>query len=139
MAMNAFGYKISGPGADANFADAGNKYYTPYLAEAKRLGLVKGEGDNRFRPEAGITRQDMMVMLHRIAELSGTKLPSGSGSSGIQAFRDAYKVAGYAAPAMEAMLKAGIIQGTGDRLLEPQAKTNRAQAAQAVYNFVSGL
>ncbi|MFP7288253.1 S-layer homology domain-containing protein [Shouchella clausii] len=140
MAMNAFGLKPSGAQAAGSFADAGNKYYTPYLAEAKRLGLVKGEGDNRFRPEAGITRQDMMVMLHQVAELSGSKLPSGgSGSAGIQDFKDASEVSGYAVPAMEAMLKAGLIQGTGGGRLDPKANTNRAQAAQAVYNFLGSL
>lgn len=39
-----------------NFADAGNEYYTGYLAAAKRLGLSSGVGDNMLMPNAFITR-----------------------------------------------------------------------------------
>ena len=34
-----------------NFSDAGNTYYTGYLAAAKRLGITAGLGDNLLCPE----------------------------------------------------------------------------------------
>lgn|GEM_PF-1056353 len=40
-----------------NFSDAGDRYYTGYLAAAKRLGISNGVGDNRFAPEQEITRR----------------------------------------------------------------------------------
>ncbi len=76
MVMNAY---IIEPDQDTveNFADAGNTYYTPYLAAAKKLGLVAGVGDNRYLPQESISRQDMFVILHRILDKLG-ELPEGS-------------------------------------------------------------
>src|SRR5690554_8046038 len=65
MVMNAFGIELDEEIAD-NFTDAGNKYYTHYLGTAKRLGLVTGVGNEEYKPEAKISRQDMFVILHRI-------------------------------------------------------------------------
>lgn len=45
MAMNAFGIKPENTDDDGNFADAGSRYYTPYLSAAKKLGLVHGTGE----------------------------------------------------------------------------------------------
>lgn len=47
-----------------NFADAGNTYYTDYLATAKKLGISEGIGNNLFAPEREITREDMFAMLY---------------------------------------------------------------------------
>jgi hypothetical protein len=46
-----------------NFTDAGNTWYTKYLATARRLGLSAGVGNNLFAPEKEITRQEMFTML----------------------------------------------------------------------------
>jgi hypothetical protein len=47
-----------------NFSDAGDTYYTGYLAAAKRLGISNGVGDNKFAPEQAITRQEMFTLLY---------------------------------------------------------------------------
>ncbi|HZG83417.1 S-layer homology domain-containing protein [Paenibacillus sp.] len=136
MAMNAFGIGADETAAD-NFADAGNQYYTPYLAAAKRLGLVNGLGDNRFAPEAGITRQDMAVMLYRISKAANVKLPSAENRGSLNGFSDAAEVADYATEAMNAFLRTGIVRGVGQGLLAPNGETSRAMAAQIIYNVVS--
>jgi len=136
MAMNAFGIAADESAAD-NFADAGNEYYTPYLAAAKRLGLVNGLGDNRFAPEAGITRQDMAVMLYRISKAANVQLPPAENRSDLNRFSDAAGVADYATEAMSTFLRAGIVNGVGQGLLAPNGETTRAMAAQMIYNVVS--
>jgi hypothetical protein len=55
MLIRAYGISPDDNPAD-NFVDAGNTYYTGYLAAAKRLGITKGIGDNQFAPEQAITR-----------------------------------------------------------------------------------
>jgi len=60
-----------------NFADAGDTYYTSYLAAAKRIGISKGVGDNLFSPETEITRQEMFTMLYNTLK-SLDKLPGGT-------------------------------------------------------------
>jgi hypothetical protein len=55
-----------------NFSDAGNTYYTGYLAAAKRLGITSGVGDNMFAPKKQITRQEMITLLHNALALNIT-------------------------------------------------------------------
>lgn len=54
-----------------NFNDAGNKYYTSYLATAKRLGFIKGVGNNKFKPDAVITKKDMLIIIDRVLKYTG--------------------------------------------------------------------
>ncbi|HBN85269.1 MAG TPA: beta-xylosidase, partial [Clostridiales bacterium] len=51
------------PDADPkeNFSDAGDTWYTGYLAAAKRLGISQGVGNNLFAPGKDITRQEMFT------------------------------------------------------------------------------
>lgn len=135
MTMNAFGMEPAAGEDASNFADAGNRYYSPYLAAAKSMGLVKGTGDNRFRPEAKITRQDMAVILHSIMAAAGTELPADNPSTA-RSFSDAGDIADYAQSAINDMLGTGLMQGTGDGRLSPQRFTNRAMAAQVIYNYL---
>ena len=62
MLMKAYGIA---PDANPknNFTDAGNTWYTGYLAVAKRLGISAGVGSNLFAPEKEITRQEMFTLL----------------------------------------------------------------------------
>lgn len=52
------------PAGAVNFSDAGDTYYTGYLAAAKRLGISGGVGNNMFAPEKQITRQEMFTLLY---------------------------------------------------------------------------
>jgi hypothetical protein len=50
--------KVSG-----NFDDIEkNAYYYKEIGIAKKLGITSGTGNNKFNPDAGITRQDMTVL-----------------------------------------------------------------------------
>ncbi len=54
-----------------NFSDAGNKYYSSYLATARRLGFIKGSSNNTFQPEAVITKKEMLVIINRVLKYQG--------------------------------------------------------------------
>ena len=101
MAMNTFGIIPENTDGEGNFADAGPVLYAVFI-RMKKLGLVHGTGDNRFRPEDSITRQDMVVMLHAIMESAGSELPGGDDN--IERYTDAKDVSGYAKEAMDFML-----------------------------------
>lgn len=138
MVMNSYGIELDTTIA-SNFADAGSKYYTQYLATAKRLGLVNGVGKNKYAPEAAISRQDMFVTLYRtlgkLSELS--ELPTGANSGkSLGSFNDAGKIATYATDAMKLFVEAGAIVGDGKNLT-PKATSTRAQTAQVLYNLLS--
>ncbi len=54
-----------------NFSDAGNTYYTGYLAAAKRLGITEGLGNNLYAPDKQITRQEMFTLLYNTLKVIG--------------------------------------------------------------------
>ncbi|HHV98905.1 MAG TPA: hypothetical protein GXX36_04935, partial [Clostridiaceae bacterium] len=134
MVMNAFGIE---PDAEItnNFDDAGNKYYSRYLGTAKRMGLVLGTGDNKYSPEANISRQDMFVILYRILQKLD-EAPAAVGAKNLDSFSDAGDVAAYAKEAMKQFVESGIVSGNGQSLM-PKATSTRAEAAQVLYNLLS--
>ncbi|MBD2867791.1 S-layer homology domain-containing protein [Paenibacillus arenilitoris] len=134
MTMNALGIEAEAGESDT-FLDAGDKYYSPYLATAKRLGIVNGLEGNRFAPEQSISRQDMMVMLYRAFNASGIDI-SVVKQVGLGSYSDGEAVSGYATQAVTAMLQSGLVQGSGDKL-EAMAVTTRAMAAQTLYNYLA--
>ncbi|WP_059054176.1 S-layer homology domain-containing protein [Paenibacillus senegalimassiliensis] len=137
LLLKAYGIAPEAEGAD-NFADAGDAYYSGYLAAAKKLGIAGGVGDNRFAPEADLSRQDLLALLHRALEALG-KLPAGTvgtASGNLDQYSDADQIADYAKPAFEALLAGGVITGSEGKL-NPQQLSTRAQAAQILYNLLS--
>jgi hypothetical protein len=69
MLMKAYGITAD-PNTSNNFSDAGNTYYTGYLAAAKRLGISAGVGDNLFAPSQELTRQEMFTLLYNTLQES---------------------------------------------------------------------
>ena len=133
MLMKAYGIA---PDADAsNFADAGNTYYTDYLAAAKELGIADGVGNNNFAPTKQITRQEMFTLLYRALAVIN-ELPTAASGKTLANFSDASQIADYAEEAMTALVKAGVVSGNNGKL-DPTATTNRAQMAQVLYNLLS--
>lgn len=117
-----------------NFTDAGNTYYTPYLATAKSLGITTGTGDNKFEPNNQISRQDLFTLLYRALDVLG-ELPAGS-SQTVLNFSDEGQVAVYAKEALQAFVANGTIQGYNDKL-NPTGISTRAEVAQVLYNLLS--
>src|SRR5690606_2650988 len=74
-----------------NFVDAGNTYFTGYLAAAKRLGISYGTGNNMFSPGKEITRQEMFTMLYNALKAINS-LPQGSSGKTLNDFADANEI-----------------------------------------------
>ena len=134
MLMKAYGIEPDANPAD-NFSDAGNTYYTGYLAAAKRLGLAGGIGNNMYAPENQITRQELFTLLFRVLKEIG-KLPQGHSSKTLAGFTDRGQIASYAAEAITQLVETGTISGSGGKL-NPTGTTTRAEMAQVLYNLLS--
>lgn len=134
MLMKAYGIEPDEDPAD-NFSDAGNTYYTGYLAAAKRLGLTSGIGNNKYGPDNQITRQELFTLLYRVLK-EIDKLPQGNSGSKLADFTDGDQVAPYAEEAMTLLVETGTISGSGGRL-NPKNTTTRAEMAQVLYNLLS--
>ena len=150
MLLKAYG---TSPDLNAkdNFADAGNTYYTGYLAAAKRLGISAGTGNNMFAPEKEITRQEMFTLLYNalnamdqlprmhgraVGEADDQPRTHGRDRKTLNQFNDAGQVASWAKNAMEFMVSTGTIDGSNGALY-PLSTTTRAEMAQVLYNLLS--
>lgn len=117
-----------------NFSDAGNMYYTGYLAAAKALGVSNGVGHNKFQPEQAITRQEMFTLIYNALEIL-EKLPEGNSDKTLSDFTDSGDISSYAKEAMNYLVKNGIVGGSNGQL-SPMVTTTRAQMAQILYNLL---
>lgn len=119
-----------------NFADAGNKWYTGYLAAAKRLGLADGVGDNRFAPEKIISRQEMFTLVYNTLTKIN-HLPKGNTGKTLEDFADGSSVAPWAKEAMDTLVSSDTVAGSGGKL-KPTDTATRAEMAQMLYNYLIG-
>lgn len=118
-----------------NFKDAGNTYYTGYLAAAKRLEITSGVGDNKFAPKQAISRQDMFTLLYNaLKEID--QLPKDKSGKSLSAFQDTSNISSYAEESMVYLVEAGTVGGNNGQL-NPKDTTTRAQMAQVLYKLLS--
>lgn len=119
-----------------SFADVQpGSYYYDAITKARAMGIAEGVGDNRFAPEASITRQDMVTLTVRALEHTDY-LQVTDVSTSLNTFLDSSKVSSYA---QESMLKAvGQKWIIGDQnLLNPLGFTTRAEAAVFVERILN--
>lgn len=134
LAMRAYGIAPDDEPHD-NFADAGEAYYTGYLAAAKRLNLSKGVGGNRFAPDSVITREEQLTLLYEVLRLKD-ELPRKQKGKELAGFSDANEISEWATEAITFFVRAGIVQGS-DNALDPAGAATRAQMVQLLNNLLA--
>jgi len=113
------------------FSDvAPGAFYAPFVEWANYRGIVTGY-EGQFNPRQTMNRQEMATMLHRYITAMGIHLPQ----TNRPAFHDLDQIAYWARPAVVALQRAGILQGTGEGYFEPQGTSNRASVATMIRNF----
>ncbi len=116
--------------ATDSFADvAPDAEYAKEIAIGKANGILQGVGDNKFNPEAEITRQDLMTMIGRGLALAG--------EADLAAFSDSGLIADYALSHVKSMIASGLIRGNADGTLNPLGNTTRAEAAVIMERILS--
>ena len=89
-----------------------------------------------FGAEDSITREQMAVMLYRYCEYKSIELPV-TRESGV--FSDASSVSDWAVDAVQAMYKAGVLNGKGGGIFDPKGTATRAEVAQMLMNFMEAI
>jgi len=132
MVCRAFELGASGSG---NFSDVpSGSYYYGAIAAAKALGIAQGSGE-KFYPDASISRQDAMVLLHRTLAILG-KSPAAGTAGDLAVFSDADEISPYARDACAALVRAGVITGSGGAL-RPKDMVSRAETAVMLYRVLT--
>lgn len=119
---------------NGNFSDVPETaYYYNEIGIAKALGIANGLDNDRFGSNHKITRQDMMVLTERALKLE-KKLNNQGTAADLERFSDKSKVASYALDSVAAMVKEGLIEGSGNKV-NPTGNTTRAEAAVFLYRL----
>lgn len=114
-----------------NFLDAGDTWYTPYLAAFKQHNLSGGAGDDYFLPQRAITREELCKLIY--AACDGFAEDPATALAG---YSDADALATWAIQPVSWCIERGIVQGSGHKLL-PEQTASRAEAAQILCNLLS--
>ncbi|MEL7655490.1 MAG: S-layer homology domain-containing protein, partial [Bacillota bacterium] len=110
-----------------NFTDVTQgSYYYEAIATAKAMGIALGS-ENKFYPNASITREDAMVLALRAMNKSGSGVAAGDINT-LSAYSDKNVISDYAQEAVAALIKAGIITGSDDNKIHPMESMTRIQA-----------
>ncbi len=104
-----------------------------YVGSLANLEVIKGKPDGSFGANDHISRQDVAVLVYRLVNKLGIKLPVVNRPV---AFADDEMISDYAKEAVNALYQAGVISGVGDYRFDPMGYANRAQAAKMIAFFV---
>lgn len=115
-------------GTDSGFADVdANSWFAEAVTWARSAGVVNGVDDDHFAPGRAVTREEAVTMLYRYAK-DYAKIDMIPGAD-LSAITDQGRISGYARPAMEWAVAAGLVKGMEDGTILPQGTSNRAQLA----------
>lgn len=104
-------------------------WYTPAILWAQENGVVKGYGDGSFRPNAQISRQELVVLLYRFLGEPTVE------EDALSRFTDAGNVMDYARDAMTWAVSVGIVEGYTDNTLRPRQTVTRAELAALMVRY----
>lgn len=133
------------PEADSSvlegFADVDlDAWYVDSLSWAVSMGLLGGytDGSGLMAPDAALTREQLAVVLERLAASSGQDT---SARADLSAFPDADTVSTWAVDAVSWAVATGVVQGVetpdGTRVLAPLNTTQRAEAATVLMRIMT--
>ena len=115
---------------------AKSAWYADAVNWAAASGIVEGKGNNKFDPNAAITRQEMAAILYRYSELKGYDV---SDVDSLSSFTDAGKVASWAKEPMGWAVENYVINGKGNGTLDPTGTATRAEVAQILMNLCNNV
>lgn len=124
----------TGNTGDNKFTDVkNNDYFYPYVMWAVENGVVSGLSDSKFGSSNNITREQMAVMLYNFAKSQSIELSNiYSGSN----FKDADKISNWAVESVNALVKAGILNGRDNGNFDPKGTATRAEIATMFVKFL---
>ncbi len=120
-----------------NFSDVPQgSYYYDALGIAKSLGIAKGS-NNRFNPNANITREDMMVIMERAVNTPDPVLDK-AGHEHLSYYSDANLINWYARDAVASLSSIGLVQGANGKI-NPKKMATRAEIAVIIDRLLGYL
>lgn len=117
---------------DSNFTDVDEDYWSAdAIAWAVANGVAGGFGDGTFRPDEGLTREQMAVVLRNFAYQMGWDI---SASGDLSRFTDIPEDS-WARDALAWAFAEGLLTGTSGTTMAPTGEASRAQIAVIMMRF----
>jgi len=122
--------------ATANvFSDVSkDSWYAESVKWAVESGIVNGVSHEEFAPDNDITREQLATIIYRYAKSNGYDMHENS-KSDVYSYKDSDEISDYASDAVSYVMKAGIMNGRGEKMFAPKAKITRAEVAAVIMRF----
>jgi len=136
--VKGLGLMRPGTGKDTFKDVSGNDWYYDVVSIAYENGLVSGMGNDTFRPEEQITREQAMTMVERAMKVTGLNAAvlDDEENSILEKFKDSEQSSEWAKEGAAACVKTGIIEGKNGQTLAPKDQITRAEVAVIVQRLL---
>lgn len=126
----------SAQGIAGKFDDVpAGEWYADAVNWAAEAGIVMGVGEGRFAPDQEINREEIATMLYRYIQKCGYTI-TGSGEIN---FTDKASISDWAMDAVEALVKAGVLNGKENGAYDPTACATRGEASTILARFIRNV
>ena len=116
----------------ADFSDVpSNAYYANAVAWAAENGITSGFEDGTFRPQTGLSREQMAALFMKYAEATGVDT---SVRADISSYTD-INPNSWSYDALSWAKAVGLLSGVSDTTMAPQATATRAQIAAVLQRY----
>ncbi|MFD0695186.1 S-layer homology domain-containing protein [Paenibacillus sp. GCM10027628] len=112
-------------------------WYAGAVGTAQKAGFITGYEDGTFKPNANITREQMVAMIQRAIKFAGKDAKANTAA--LNKFNDQSTIAGWAKDAAAQALGANIIEGTSDTTFAAKENATRAQSASMLKRMMQFL
>jgi hypothetical protein len=120
------------------FHDVGvNQPYYKEVTAAANSGIVAGVSEDKFLPDAQITRQEIAVMMARALKSRGKEGMVNRDLLG--QFKDQTQIASWAMDSCAQVVGAGLMSGRSNSMFEPKSYTSRAEALVLLHRLINKL
>lgn len=120
--------KLTSSGNGPVFKDTAGHWASADISIAAESGLISGYGDNCFKPDSMITREEMAVIA-----VKAIKLQQADGET---SFTDNAMISPWAKGSMKAIVNNNIMTGFPDNTIRSQGNTTRAEAVTVIVKLV---
>lgn len=132
--MLLLAFDVYSDGENSSFVDVDvNNWAYPYISSAVASGVVNGISADEFGYGLPVTRQDVAVLIYRVAKIANTDFAKLNPVE----FNDMERISDYAKESVIAMVEAGIINGYDDGCFKPDNPASRAEAAIMLYRALN--
>ncbi|OBZ09810.1 hypothetical protein A8L34_21295 [Bacillus sp. FJAT-27264] len=130
------GLNLENSSATQSFSDVrANDWFAPYVAVAAEKGIINGRGDNKFDPNATITRAEMATMISRALK-SVKDIKDTASLSALSAFSDAAKISSTLKEGVAFAASHDLVIGNAGKF-NPNNSATRAEAAVIIYRTIN--